>query len=210
MRLTGIWLWVIWNSFLALVPVALAQVICRAATVPKKGTALKVSLVLLTLTWLAFLPNTCYLFTEWRHFLARLDASDLYLRSQQSSGLILRLMIETAAYACYAGFGMLTFVLAIRPIERLARKRFVEVWPLAIPLFILLSVGVYLGLILRFNSWELLTRPMDIGRSVAALAYRPTLSLLIIAFAGFLWLAYIAIDIWIDGFLVRWRGTRKP
>jgi len=210
MRLTGIWLWVIWNSFLALVPVALAQVICRAAAVPRKGTALKVGLVLLTLTWLAFLPNTCYLFTEWRHFLARLDASDLYLRSQQSSGLILRLMIETAAYACYAGFGMLTFVLAIRPIERLARKRFVEVWPLAIPLFILLSVGVYLGLILRFNSWELLTRPMDIGRSVAALAYRPTLSLLIIAFAGFLWLAYIAIDIWIDGFLVRWRGTRKP
>jgi hypothetical protein len=34
---------------------------------------------------------------------------------------------------------------------------------------------------------------------------RPELFVFILAFGGFLWLAYFLIDIWVDGAIMRWQ-----
>jgi uncharacterized membrane protein len=71
--------------------------------------------------------------------------------------------------------------------------------------------GLYLGLVLRFNSWDMLTRPGEVIASAVAVADRPRLLLALLLFGGFLWAAYEAVEIWIDGFLLRWsRLTRGP
>jgi uncharacterized membrane protein len=212
MRLTSAEAWVIGNTFLAFIPVVLAQLISWMAGLSRKGPLVYVPLVVAAAAWLVFLPNTCYLLTEWRHFLATLDASDLYLRARMDSAMTLRLMTYTAFYFCYSGVGMLAFTLAIRPIARLTKRYGFNKWVFGIALFVLLSAGVYLGLVLRYNSWDLIARPRKVWASVAGLLSRPKLSAFVIGFGGFLALAYMVIDIWIDGFMGRWKQAfgRQP
>ncbi len=195
--------WVAWNTFLAAIPIVLALAFSRLAELREKTALTKFGMVAVALAWLAFLPNTCYLLTEWRHYLYRLDARNLYLQSQLDAGMTLDLMRDTVFYFCYSGIGMLAFALAVRPMARVASKNGVPTWVLGVPLFLLLSVGVYLGLVLRYNSWDLLARPAEVWASIADLAGRPRLTAFIVLFGGFLWLAYLAIDVWIDGLLLR-------
>lgn len=195
--------WVAWNLFLAFVPVALAWAVYALMSKSKENRALKLPAAVLGLMWLAFLPNTCYLLTEWRHFLFGLDASNLYLQSQFFVGARLKLMIYTAYYFCYSGAGMLAFTLAIRPMAKLAKQHGATMWVHGLWLFQLCSLGVYLGLKPRFNSWDFVARPNEIWAFVLEIAHHPFLSAFIVAFGCFLWLSYIAIDILIDGFKAR-------
>jgi len=158
------------------------------------------------LAWLVFLPNTCYLLTEWRHFLEVLGYTDLHLRWAHDGDARLVLMVLTLFYMCYSGIGVLTFTLAIRPVVALARERRLKVWVWGMPFFLLMSVGVYLGLILRFNSWNLLNEFSQVVDSIVEILQRPTLASYVIFFAAFLWLMYAATDIWIDGFVKRFNA----
>ncbi len=164
--------------------------------------------IVLGAVWLAFLPNTCYLLTEWRHFLDMLYFGGLYHEARLSPDGAMRFLAYTAFYALYSGCGMVCFALAIRPLARALRKRGLRVLVPGIALFVLVALGVYLGLILRYNSWDLVTRPGVIAGSIADVLSRPRLGLFILGFAAFLWVAYNVIDIWIDG-LVQRMGTRE-
>jgi len=196
-----------WNVFLAAIPVAAAYLMAAAEGRARKRPLWNIILLAAGLVWLVFLPNTCYLLTEWRHFLMELDQSNLYLQSRLNPSVTLLLMFYTAFYFCYSAVGMLAFALAIRPVAALLRRVGARTWVWGLPLFLLMSVGVYLGLVMRFNSWELLTRPGEIWASVERLALRPRLSAFIVFFGAFLWLAYGVIDIWIDGLLARLRAV---
>lgn len=202
--------WVAWNIFLALTPVVLAYAIYRLARPPgaRPRMLAKAATTVLVIAWLAFLPNTCYLLTEWRHFLDTVGYLGLHERWRADSGAALKLMMYALFYLCFSGMGLITFTLAIRPVSRLLRERGATMWVWGLPFFLLMSVGVYLGLILRFNTWDLVSQAEAIWGAVADIADRPVLVSFIIAFAGFLWLAYIAVDIWVDGVICRWRDVR--
>ena len=73
-------------------------------------------------------------------------------------------------------------------------------------LFLLVSLGVFLGLVPRYNSWNLVTHPGQIFSTIGTVFHHPVLSAFLVVFAAMLWLAYLVIDIWIDGFLLRWRS----
>ena len=61
---------VVWHLLLAAVPVVQASVLGWLLGAPRTHRLLtRVIAVPLTLAWLVFLPNTCYLLTEWRHLL---------------------------------------------------------------------------------------------------------------------------------------------
>lgn len=81
----------------------------------------------------------------------------------------------------------------------------IRVW--AFPFFAIVSLGVYLGLVLRFNSWDLLVRPAAVWKAIMEITHRPLLAIFIAAFGLFLWVAYEALDIWIDG--LKWRLTSR-
>ncbi len=198
----------IWNSFLALIPVAAGYAIYALHAGRSRHLATKAAIVLLGLVWLAFMPNTCYLLTEWRHFLRIIGYTSLYDQWYMSKTAAVRLMIYTLFYMFYSGIGVLTFALAIRPVAQVLKERKMSTWMLTLPFFLLMSLGVYLGLILRLNSWDIVTRPEFVWASIVATLGRPGLISLIAAFAAFLWALFLATDIWIDGF--RCRLTRKP
>lgn len=190
---------VAWNGMLAVVPVVSGYGLRMLFETRPSSAARYLAGAALALVWFVFLPNTCYLLTEWRHFLLILDAGDLYLRAAHESLPFIKLVLGSLFYFLYSLFGMLTFAMAIRPVERLALKRGVAVRFWAVPFFAAVSLGVYLGLVLRFNSWDIATCPARIWRAVVEVGGRPLLAAMIIAFGAFLWICYEALDIWLDG-----------
>lgn len=192
------------NSSLAIIPVALAYAMLWVYKLRIRRIIRNPILLVLGLAWLAFLPNTAYLLTQWRHYLFSVDQQNLVLQSTFNKTAFINLMAISMFYIAYSGFGVLTFALSIRPVERIARSAGATTWFWALPFFIALSLGVYLGLILRFNSWDLVQRPADVWARIAELGGRPLLGLFIIGFGVFLWALYESVDIWVDGLSERW------
>ena len=143
---------VVWNLFLAVIPVILSLIIF--AGVRRQRRSGHVQWLLwgpMLIVWLAFLPNTCYLITEWRHYLDDLLRSpNTYFQSRHSHSEMLQLMLGSAFYICYSGSGLICFYLSIYPLDML----FNPPWYVRPFFFFLISLGVYLGLVDRFNSWQ--------------------------------------------------------
>lgn len=205
--------WVGWNTLLAAIPVALGYAILGLSQREGKRPRFLyhgVQLLLLG-AWFAFLPNTCYLLTEWRHFLDELFNTNLYAQwhLDRDGDAMVQLLLQTLFYATYSAIGVLTFALAIRPVHRLARRHLRRLWVWKALLFGAIALGVYLGLVARFNSWDLITRPEAVWASIRGAITHPKISLVIGAFALFLWGVYFATDTWIDGLLLRWRQAGR-
>lgn len=207
MVLWGIIRWVAWNSFLALIPVALAYLLAWLGSMARGRALVKFAIVMVGLVWLAFLPNTCYLLTEWRHFLSAIHRESLYTEwsSERDHDAMISLIAYSLFFLAYSMFGMLTFALAIRPVVPLVKRRISRLWVIGIPFFALVSLGVYLGLVLRYNSWDLLNRPDEVWTSVVEATLQPFQLALILIFGAFLWVGYWIFDVWIDGFVQRLR-----
>ena len=204
---------VLWNLFLALVPVVLAFVIARGVRHERQHhRPLRWGLwPPLAVLWLIFLPNSCYLLTEWRHYLETLTRSPIYAEAQKGGDARFDFFVITGFYFFYSGAGLLAFFLAVWPLDRLTRPRLGRVGAVLRPvIFPLCALGVYLGLMQgRFNSWDLVN-----GRRLTALLsttshvfQRPHLLLVILVFSAVLWLLYALFDIWMDG--LAWRLSHR-
>lgn len=205
---------VIWNLFLAIIPVALAFIIASGLRNQKRAGAPITWLwwTALLIVWLVFLPNTCYLLTEWRHYFQTLATSSVYWQAHTGREAFIDFLAMTGFYIVYTGSGLLTFFLAVWPLDRLARRRLrYWIWPCQGVIFALCSLGVYLGLIDRFNSWDIahpykLTKILETSLDVQA---HPLLLTFILGFAAILWVLYTLFDIWMDGAAWRLRGRRE-
>lgn len=69
--------------------------------------------------------------------------------------------------------------------------------------------GVYPGLIVRLNSWDLWQRPGVVWASVATIPRSSLLVSAIIVFALVLWGLYEGLDLWMDGMQERVRRIVK-
>ena len=191
---------VVWNLMLAAIPVALAYGFgALMARKGKAGPAVWLIGVPLLIGWLLFLPNTCYLLTEWRHLLFDPQWEGLLDRAHMDRTAMLRTAKWALLFLGYSGVGVLLFTLAIRPIERWLRAAGKPFYWAAPPLFLLTSLGVYLGLIERLNSWDIVQRPLVVWREALLALGSQSLLLSMTVFALLLWGLYEAVDIWVDG-----------
>jgi uncharacterized membrane protein len=204
---------VLWNLFLALIPVVLALTIARGARrdLRTTGAVRWVLWLPLAFVWLVFLPNSCYLLTEWRHYLETLTQSPMYAAAHRSRDGKLDFFITTGFYLFYSGAGLLAFFLAVWPLDRLTRRRLGWTGTILRPLlFPLCALGVYLGLMQgRFNSWDLVNgvRLQALLATTAQVFHSPFLLTLVLLFGAVLGLLYAAFDIWMDG--IAWRLARR-
>jgi uncharacterized membrane protein len=198
--------WILWNLFLAAIPVALGYSIAAVGRQLTWGRRrwLWVALVPLLGLWLIFLPNSCYLFTELRHLFSDLERYNLWSRARSDPDAAMGLALRIGVALLYSMTGALTFALSIRPVKSWMRSLGVPTDWASVPFFLVVSLGVYLGLVVRYNSWDLLTRPGRVLETVVRVLHHPLLMAVIVLFAVFLWLAYEVNDIWIDGFMMRW------
>lgn len=189
----------LWNLFLAVVPVVLAYLLAWGLG---KGGRRPLPLWIclpIALVWLVFLPNTCYLLTEWRHLLFDRRWAGLLDAGRSDRIAMLRTAKWALFFLAYSGVGVLLFALSVRPMEQWARANGRNPVPFAPVFFFLMSLGVYLGLIERLNSWDLFNRPAHVWQETVAGLTNRMLLLSIGVFAALLWGLYEAVDIWVDG-----------
>jgi uncharacterized membrane protein len=202
------WKWTLWNLFLAVVPVIAGWVVAALLSRTKRSRLLWLILLPAALFWLAFLPNTCYLLTEWRHFLYDPQFQSLHDRADAYRPAMIKVAEWGLFYLAYSGFGMVCFTAAIRPVARQAARRKLHPNLWAAPFFLLVSLGVYMGLIVRLNSWDLIKRPGYVWDVAVGAMTNPTLLKVIGGFALLLWLGYFLMDAWADGLTARLQKMR--
>jgi len=133
-------LFLIWNLFLGYIPYGISTKIKK--TIPTTPL-----FYVLLVIWLLFLPNAFYLITDFVHL-------HHYNRAQFAFDALLLTSFTVAGF--YAG------ILSLWDIHQLLRMKYTyKTSKLLIVLIIYLSAyGIYLGRILRFNSWDLLSHPL--------------------------------------------------
>jgi uncharacterized membrane protein len=168
----------VWNLFLAWVPLALALAVYDGARRGMRGRWL----LALGGLWLLFLPNAPYLMTDLK-YLRELGGAPFWFDA---------VMASSAAFAGVA-LGSLSLVL----VHSVARRRFgpVRAWIGVWAVLGLSSVGVFLGRVQRFNSWDVFTDPepilADLARGFANPHDYPKLVAATVLFSAFLLGSYV-------------------
>jgi uncharacterized membrane protein len=128
-----------WNLFLAVVPLVLAYALAWAA---RRDWA-TLAVPLLGLAWLLFLPNAPYLISDLVHL-------------QDGASRVNVLTLGLVALT-----GLLIGVKSVQIVQRVVDERFGAAWGwrAAQATVVLTTLGVYMGRVLRWNSWNVLSRP---------------------------------------------------
>lgn len=131
--------------------------------------------------WLLFIPNTIYLFTDILHIHAQFIQLPLWLAPV--------LLLE---YIVLLGFGVGTYVSGLYPFTKTIEKAFPKVNPAAAVFFtnFLIALGIVLGRVYRFNSWDVLTQLSDIVSKTLIALLSLELFLTILAFTILMQLLY--------------------
>lgn len=134
-----------WNLFLAFIPWALLQVVLINPSLQKN----KGILYCLLATWLLFFPNAPYILTDLFHLQRNLD---------------MPIWFDLILILSFAWTGLLFGFLSLWDLEKILSTRFKLVYVRSISILMLFagSFGIYLGRYLRWNSWDILTEPLNI------------------------------------------------
>jgi uncharacterized membrane protein len=139
--------WIIWNLFLAFIPLALSFWLFFRH--PKKRSLLWwIGLIV----FIAFLPNAPYLLTDIIHLI---DA----IRAGYSIWITTLIFIPLHLFAI--GMGWEAYVISLLNqnyyLEKQGAKKFIPISEIIV--HALCAIGIYLGRFLRFNSWDFVTQP---------------------------------------------------
>ncbi|MGH9226743.1 MAG: DUF1361 domain-containing protein [Acidimicrobiales bacterium] len=128
---------VVWNLFLAAVPLVLSIVLFRWS---RRRTVLWWCGVA---GFLAFLPNAPYVLSDAVHLVPRLRAESSWADA----------VVLLAGAAVFFLAGLEAYALCIANLRHYLGRVIV---PLELAIHAAVAVGIYLGRVLRFNSWDLL------------------------------------------------------
>jgi uncharacterized membrane protein len=138
----------VWNSILALVPLALAMLLFRADR-PAKRTGLWWAGVV---AFVAFLPNAPYVLTDVVHLIQD-------VRITHSPAQITLLVLP--AYAAFFFLGVESYTLCLRRVRR-ALGNGLHAWAVEAGLHGVCALGIYLGRFARLNSWDIVRQPATV------------------------------------------------
>lgn len=174
-------LFLAWNLVLAAVPL-----VASTALVALDGRGAS-RLVLLTLgaVWLAFLPNAPYILTDLVHLDTRPPVPFWY-----DLGMLLSA----------AGVGLLSGYVALADVQGVLARRWGAAigWVVSVGVLFLSAFGVYLGRVLRWNSWDVVTAPTALASDIARFFLDPrdpTVIVMTLVFGGMLTLGYVALHV---------------
>jgi len=132
----------IWNLFLAIFPFLISRRLFKYDRIDKK-------VICLLFIWILFLPNAPYVVTDLFHYKERWPVPKWY-----------DLLLVTSA----AWNGLLAGFISVMQVEQflhkfLPKKKTRYVVPVV---FFLCGYGIYIGRFLRFNSWDIITDPLQL------------------------------------------------
>jgi uncharacterized membrane protein len=139
-------LFLIWNLFLAYIPYFLSSNIYKNFFNKSKKTQNS----LYGLVWLLFIPNSFYILTDFTH---------LHFKTTFQFSLDMLIISSFSFVGFYVG------LLSIHTIRQLVIAKYGNtkgnVFILTISF--LSAFGIYLGRVLRFNSWDIISKPIQLA-----------------------------------------------
>lgn len=172
-------LFLAWNLVLAAVPLAASTALVRA----DRHGAPRLALWALGAVWLAFLPNAPYILTDLVHLAKRPPVPFWY-----DLGMLLSA----------AGVGLLAGYVSLADVQGVLARRWGAAagWAASVGALFLSAFGIYLGRVLRWNSWDVVAAPgalaADLARAVLG-PPDPTVVVMTLVFGGMLTLGYVAL-----------------
>ena len=140
------YIFLLWNIFLAWIPFMISLLVSSKQN--------KISSAILVGVWLLFFPNALYIITDLVHLGPRQNIPVWYDAVLLFTSSLLGLVMAFAS---------------LYNIEIFLRTKFTQKLVNAVIFLCLFagSFGVYLGRFLRWNSWDILTDPLELIRGVA-------------------------------------------
>ncbi len=139
--------WIIWNLFLAFIPLALSFWLFRRRHISRTWFWWMIYII-----FIAFLPNAPYLLTDIIHLIRA-------TRAGYSVWIITLIFIPLHVFAILSGLEayVVSLINQNHYFKKIGLKRYI--FTSEIMIHILCAVGVFLGRFRRFNSWDLVTQP---------------------------------------------------
>lgn len=147
-------LFLVWNLFLGWLPYIISSII----TQKQYDNGLR--FYLFVTLWLLLLPNAFYIITDLFHL------RDRY---------IVPLWFDLVIIISFAWNGLITGVLSMRQMEKIFNQKWKikTDWLFIFPLMFLNALGIYIGRFLRYNSWDVITNPLQLYTDVMHLILDP-------------------------------------
>jgi uncharacterized membrane protein len=139
----------VWNQFLAFVPYFFISYLKTQIAIQKS----KVKTFSLLFLWLLFLPNSFYILTDLVHL------------SQSPNHLF---WFDLVVISSYALIGFTLGIISLLEFENILKTyTSALITNLIIPaVCFLCGIGIYLGRILRYNSWDIISNPFELFRAM--------------------------------------------
>jgi uncharacterized membrane protein len=139
----------VWNLFLAWIPLALAALAYRIAD--RRSALARIIVVSTAIVWLLFFPNAPYIVTDFVHLGEVHDNVPGWY--------------DVMLIAWYAWTGLLLGVASLRLMQEIATRAAGNTagWLLVVLATALGSVGIYLGRFLGWNSWDVFQAPLALA-----------------------------------------------
>lgn len=137
-----------WNLFLAFIPWLISTLIVIRNYSTKKWVVYGLLFI-----WLLFFPNSPYILTDLFH-----------LRSNSAAPI----WFDWALVLSFAWTGLMFGFISLNDIEKIL-SQYVKnktILPLLIVLLFVSGFGVYIGRFLRWNSWDIIRSPIDLGEDI--------------------------------------------
>jgi uncharacterized membrane protein len=188
----------VWNLFLAWIPLALALPVRFSRARGRRGIVLVAALGLL---WLLFFPNAPYLLTEFQHLHPdhAVSARPVGLLAAVTPGRGVPLWYDVVLVLLFAWNGLLLGLVSLRLVQQAiaARAGAAWGWVTVFIVSVLSGFGVSIGRFQRWNSWDLFSRPAALISDVAGRVFNPLAhprtTAVTVMFAAFLMLAYVTM-----------------
>lgn len=176
------YLLLVWNLFLAWLPLLFARAVYRRC---RRGEFKSWQTGALAALWLLFLPNAPYIFTDLIHL---------------KTSFVGHFWVDLSLFLLVALTGFMLGFMSLYLMQSVVAQRWGQVagWGLIAAATGLSGFGIYLGRILRWNSWDALIHPLQLTGSVGHWAVHPLanpgVNLAFPAlFALFLFLGYVML-----------------
>lgn len=137
------YLFLVWNLFLACIPYFIAILL---AHLKKRNHFIFWSCFII---WLIFLPNSPYILTDFQH---------IRTSTLSSIWFDVLLILSFAINGLLIGFSSIR-IMQLMIIEKFSKKISNRI---VYTILLLCGFGIYLGRVLRWNSWDILNNPIDL------------------------------------------------
>ncbi len=179
----------LWNLFLAALPLFFALLLSRRAHLEKRGPLS----ILWWVLWIAFFPNAPYMLTDLIHVQLFQYSFGFDTAPSRASWFGLVFIAAVVAVGCVCGY------LSLYLLHSLLREKrgTMAGWLFCGGVSVLAGVGIYIGRFMRFNSWDLLQRPWALLQQVRERLGSHTFAFFLL-FCGMTFAAYLLFYLCFD------------